>query len=142
MLLASGRKLISLTGLVLILCAFAASQAKPEEAAGKTAASWLALVDSGKYSESWDAAAEYFKSAVTKDQWQKALQSTRTPLGKLISRKLKSATYTKSLPGAPDGEYVVILYDSSFENKQSAVETVVPMLDKDGTWRVSGYFIK
>jgi len=42
----------------------------------------------------------------------------------------------------PDGEYVVIQYDSSFEHKQSAVETVTPMLDKDGKWRVSGYYIK
>jgi ribosomal protein S17E len=37
---------------------------------------------------------------------------------------------------------VIIQYDSSFENKKSAVETVTPMLDKDGKWRVSGYYIK
>ena len=63
-------------------------------------------------------------------------------LGKVHSRTLKTATYTKSLPGAPDGEYVVIQYESSFEHKQSAIETVTPMLDTDGKWRVSGYFIK
>ena len=45
-------------------------------------------------------------------------------------------------PGAPDGEYVVIQYEASFENKASAVETITPMLDKDGQWRVSGYFMK
>ena len=83
-----------------------------------------------------------FKAAVTKNQWLSALNSTRGPLGKLVSRKLKSATYTKTLPGAPDGEYVVLQYDTSFEHKQSAVETITPTLDKDGTWRVSGYFIK
>jgi hypothetical protein len=60
----------------------------------------------------------------------------------MLSRKLKSAKYTTTLPGAPDGEYVVIQFDSSFEHKQSAVETITPMLDKDGKWRVSGYFIK
>jgi hypothetical protein len=60
----------------------------------------------------------------------------------MLTRKLKSAAYTKTLPGAPDGEYVVIRYESSFEHKQSAVETVTPMLDKDGVWRVSGYYIK
>jgi hypothetical protein len=32
------------------------------------------------------------------------------------SRKLKSATYKTSLPVAPDGQYVVIQYDSSFEH--------------------------
>ena len=60
----------------------------------------------------------------------------------MISRKLKGAQYETSLPGAPDGEYVVIQYDTSFENKQSAVETITPTLDKDGQWRVSGYFIR
>lgn len=27
-------------------------------------------------------------------------------------------------------------------NKKSAIETVTPMMDKDGKWRVSGYYIK
>ena len=47
-----------------------------------------------------------------------------------------------SLPGAPDGEYVVIQFEASFGNKRASVETVTPMLDKDGQWRVSGYYIK
>jgi len=42
----------------------------------------------------------------------------------------------------PDGDYVIIQFDTSFENKKSAIETVTPMLDKDGVWRVSGYYIK
>jgi hypothetical protein len=46
------------------------------------------------------------------------------------------------LPAAPDGNYVVLKYDTSFENKKSATETIAPMLDKDGKWRVSGYYIK
>jgi hypothetical protein len=57
-------------------------------------------------------------------------------------RALKNANYTKTLPGAPDGEYVVLQYETSFEHKQSAAETVTPTLDKDGKWPVSGYFIK
>jgi hypothetical protein len=66
----------------------------------------------------------------------------RKPLGSLVSRKLKSAKYTKTLPGAPDGEYVVLQFATSFTNKKEAVETITPMLDKDGKWKVSGYFIK
>ncbi len=52
------------------------------------------------------------------------------------------ATFTRTVPGAPDGEYVVIQFDTQFENKAAAVETVTPMREKDGSWRVSGYFIK
>ena len=70
------------------------------------------------------------------------MQAVRTPLGSLISRQVKTQTYKTELPGAPDGEYVVIQFDTSFENKRSAIETVTPMRDKDGAWRVSGYFIR
>jgi hypothetical protein len=58
------------------------------------------------------------------------------------SRKVVSSEYSKTLPGAPDGEYVVIQFDASFENKKAAVETLTSMKDKAGLWRVSGYFVK
>ena len=115
---------------------------KPEATAQKSAEQWLALVDAGKYPESWKAAAGYFQTAVSQDQWEHSIVAVRKPLGDLVSRKLKSAKYTKSLPGAPDGEYVVLQFDTSFANKKEAVETVTPMLDKDGKWKVSGYYIK
>ena len=135
-------RLVSVLLFAVLFAVSAAAQGKSEQVAQQSADAWLALVDSGKYAQNWDEAAQLFKSAVTKDQWQNALHATRDPLGKLVSRKVKSATYTKTLPGAPDGEYVVIQYETSFEHKQSAVETVTPMLDKDGKWRVSGYYIK
>ena len=117
-----------------------------DEAAKKAAQAateqWLALVDQGQYAESWGTAASYFKNAVPENQWVQSMKGARQPLGKMISRTLKSATFTKSLPGAPDGQYVVIQYATSFENKASAVETVTPMRDPDKQWRVSGYFIK
>ena len=113
-----------------------------ELAAQAASLGWLALVDHGKYAESWEGAAEYFKNAVTLQQWQQSMVAFRKPLGGVVSRKLKSMNYTSTLPGAPDGEYVVIQYDTSFENKRSAAETITPMLDKDGKWRVAGYYIK
>jgi hypothetical protein len=132
----------SLFALLLGVCSTVQAQQKPEQLAQQSADSWLALVDSGKYADSWQESSQLFKAHVTREQWQSMLHATRDPLGKMHSRKLKSATYTKALPGAPDGEYVVIHYESSFEHKQSAVETITPMLDKDRKWRVSGYFIR
>ena len=128
--------------LVLGICLAVQAQQKSEQLAQQSSDAWLALVDSGKYADSWQEASQLFKAAVTKEKWQDALRASRDPLGKMLSRKLKSATYKTTLPGAPDGEYVVIQYESSFDHKQSGVETVTPMLDKDGKWRVSGYYIK
>jgi hypothetical protein len=44
----------------------------PEKAARKSAIEWLALVDAGKYGESWTEASEAFKAAVSRTQWQDA----------------------------------------------------------------------
>jgi hypothetical protein len=127
---------------LLGICSSIQAQQKPEQFAQQSADAWLTLVDSGKYVDSWQEASQLFKAHVTKEQWKSALTATRDPLGKLLSRKLKSATYSETLPGAPDREYVVIQYETSFEHKQSAIETITPMLDKDGMWRISGYYIK
>ena len=133
---------------MLVLClalwgGFAAAQgAEKEKAALAAAQDWLSMVDSEDYRMSWKQAAEYFRNAVTDEQWVQSLNAVRKPLGKLISRKVQSTIYRTSLPGAPDGEYVIIQFKTAFENKRSAVETVTPMLDKDGSWRISGYFIK
>ncbi len=119
-----------------------ASTHDKEKAAIAAAEKWVALLDSGNYATSWNSAAEYFKSSISQAQWEQAVKSVRGPLGKLISRKVLSKTYTRTLPGAPDGEYVIIQFKTSFQNKESAIETITPMLDKDGKWRVSGYYIK
>ena len=50
-----------------------------EHAAIVAAEKWLALVDAANYAASWQTAAEYFKGAVTQEQWQQALQAGRTP---------------------------------------------------------------
>jgi hypothetical protein len=85
---------------------------------------------------SWDEAAPLFKGAVSKGQWAQMLQATRAPLRKVIFRTVKSAVYKTSLPGAPDGQYVVIRASPS-------IETVTPSLGDDGRqWRVSGYFMR
>lgn len=128
-------------GLMLVAVSGMAEQSEKEKVAVTAAEKWLGLVDEGKYAESWKEAAEYFRNAVKPEQWAESMQAIRKPLGKLVSRKMKGASYKTSLPGAPDGEYVIIHFETSFENKKSAIETVTPMMDKDGKWRVSGYFI-
>ena len=129
-------------GLLLVVGVAMAQVPDKEKAAISVAEKWLAAVDDGHFAGSWQEAAAYFRNAISKEQWEQSLQAVRKPLGKLKSRQVLGKSYKTSLPGAPDGEYVVIQFKTSFENKASAVETVTPMMDKDGKWRVSGYFIK
>jgi hypothetical protein len=138
------RRMVSMVVVGLIAAGVSGIAAEPEKekAAVAAAESWVALVDGGKYGESWKEAAEYFRNAVKQEQWEQAARAVRQPLGQLISRKVKTTAYKTALPGAPDGEYVLIEFETVFEHKKTAIETVTPMMDKDGKWRVSGYFIK
>lgn len=131
-----------LSALTLLGCAAAQGETEEVEAAVEAAEAWLALVDEGKYDESWSEAASYFRQAVDKATWRQQMVGVREPLGKKLRRSVRSSKYMTSVPGAPDGEYVVIQTDAQFENKRSAIETVTPMRDSDGRWRVSGYYIK
>ena len=77
--------------LATVLCA--RSQEKPEDAAQDAASYGVALVDDGRYAESWDHASELFRNTISKEGWKSALHGTRDPLGKVISRKVISTSY-------------------------------------------------
>jgi hypothetical protein len=119
-----------------------AAETRPEDAAQPVATEWLALVDGGKYVESWKKMSPGFKKAVSKRKWSSTVSEIRKPLGDLTARKLKSAEYSKELPGAPEGEYVVLQYDSTFAHRSTAIEKVTLILGQDLNWRVSSYAVK
>jgi hypothetical protein len=129
-----------------LLIAFAAgvrADEKADEAAAQTVAlGWLHEIDAGQYAQAWRQAAAPVKAAATADQFSSAMDVARRPLGAVTSRKFVSATYATSLPGAPPGKYVVVVYATDFAGRRAAKEVITPMLEKDGRWRVSGYYIR
>ncbi len=118
-------------------------QADPqaEKAAVTAALAWLKLVDARKYKESWEQASKMVQAAVSQADWTRQMTLVSGMFGGLVSRKLATAQFHTSLPGAPDGKYVVITFTSVFKNKATAVETITPALE-GGKWKVSGYYIK
>ena len=118
------------------------AQAPDTSAAQLSAQSWLSLVDSQNYGASWVNAASAFRARVTREQWDRAVRAARTPFGDLKSRTVKSVAASTTLPGAPDGEYVTVQFDTAFAQKAEAVETVISMRDTDREWHVAGYFVR
>ncbi len=112
------------------------------EQAKAAALSWLPLIDSGAYAESWDESSELFRESLGKAKWETSMTVFRKPFGSVLSREFKSAEYKTSLDGAPDGEYVILQFTTSFANKAAALELVTPKKDSDGVWRVTGYYVK
>lgn len=118
------------------------SAAAAVSAAQGAAQSWLKLVDSQHYDQSWDSAAAVFRSAVTKPQWAGAVKEGRSQFDPLGERTLIAANYTTQLPNVPPGQYVVIQYRTKAGHGKTVVETITPARDKDGRWRVAGYYIR
>lgn len=118
------------------------TQGNPAKLAVASAEQWLKIIDADNYDKGWGHASEYLKNAVSKDSFKQTLQGVRKPLGSMENRSLTSAQYTTRLPGSPDGEYVVIQFKTAFENKAYAVETLISKKEKDGQWKVAGYYIK
>lgn len=127
----------------LLAAASVAHAAGPadHDAAAKDAGAWLAVVDAGKYADSWQQASPAFQKAEAQAAWEQALQTVRTPLGKLVKRELADAKYSTTLPGMPDGQYWVLHENTVFEHKAAAVETVV-LVPAGDSWKVAGYFIR
>jgi len=114
-----------------------------KEAAEKAALAWLSFVDGGKYAQAWEAASDIVKNAIQQEQFGSTSAAVRTPLGAVEGRKLKSATPATQLPGAPDGQYMVLLFDTSFaEKKEGLVETVILAKGAEGAWKLAGYWIR
>lgn len=128
---------------VLLVCPGAArAQDEATSEARASAKEWLGLLDDHEYEKAWQAAGTLLQAAVTPEEWSTKMSVTLGPMGKADSRAARSSEYSTTMPGAPDGEWVVVKFDTTFEKKQRALETVIMRKESDGTWKVSGYFIR
>ena len=74
--------------------------------------------------------------------WVKALGTSRSPLGGVLSRTVRTAEEQNAGPGGAVGKYYHIEFSSVFENNDSVVETLVMILESDGQWRMFNYIIR
>ena len=110
--------------------------------AQKEARIWLELTDRGDALASWSAAGKQFQNAISADKWADALKQVRPALGAVVDRTLLSTQFTTNFKGARDGDYVLLVFRSSFAKKIDSHETVTLEHEADGAWRVIGYFIR
>lgn len=111
------------------------------EQAGQAALRWLASLDANNFEACWNGLAPAVKGQVAKADFDGSLSAVREQYGSVRTRHPSKVTFTHAMPGAPDGDYVVLQYDTEFSKGARAVETVIPMRTADG-WKVSGYFVR
>jgi hypothetical protein len=124
---------------IAVLPGTAYTQQTAQQRAAQSAKSWLALVDAGKYGQSWNDVSQYLKKKITKKEWVAELQQIRAPLGAVTSRRFADVQLRNDLRGLPAGQYAAVQFTTTFEKSPTAPE-VVAMVLESGQWRVVAYF--
>jgi hypothetical protein len=125
-----------------LVAGVAVAQDPKATAAQTSARDWLALADRSDAQATWNAAGKKFQAAMPVAGWADALTKVRTPLGPVKSRTVFKTSFQTTFPGAPQGDYALIVYATSYANKADGRETVTLERESDGQWRVVGYFIR
>lgn len=114
----------------------AAETAVAETDAVRAARAWLALVDAGDWSGSWEAASQTFRALNTRERWTEVAQSVQTPLGRVIAHRLVGAEF---VPAPPAG-YQLVKFRSHYANRPDAVLSL-SLVQEDARWKVTGILI-
>jgi Protein of unknown function (DUF4019) len=109
-----------------------------EKAAHAAAEEWLASIDRADYAAAYAREPARLRTATTEEQFVRSMEGRRQPFGRVLSRSLIGAAFTRKLTGAPDGNYESILFRTSFQNKKVAGERVILSRESDD-WKVVDY---
>ena len=111
------------------------------EQAAPVAQKFLDMLDQGKYAESWQSSAQLMQGKIAQKEWVEKLTKARTLSGDMVARERKSASYSTEAQDSPDGEYILLTYESSFQKASEVTEYVTVALE-EGRWKVAGYFME
>ena len=136
--------------LLLLAAAVAAQSMMPAQREALNAAErWLVPLDDERYVDAYAMASEPFKASVTRQQWRDGIAKIRKDYGKVVSRTGEKMAFKGKVPAPDDpnaqtapGTEVAILFDTTFEKNRKAAEEVTMVLERDGIWRMAGYYIK
>lgn len=102
---------------------------------------FVAVVDSGDFFSAYDSGSKILKSLSDKDEWAAEQNRVFELLGRSLDRQLKTVRSRDSYPGMPDGNYLIVCYQTRTEYKTEAVEVLLLKESGEG-WRVCKYSIR
>jgi hypothetical protein len=108
----------------------------------KAAKSWLEKLDKGYFQQCYDETSQILKNNLDKTQWLENMTAYRKPLGQAEKRKEINMFYEDQPQNAQPGDYVTAQYACVFQQKVVVIESVVLFKNQDGSWQVSGYWLK
>lgn len=138
-------RLLGVTGsfFVCLLLTTQLAVAGPQQNDVRDAAgSFLELLDAGSYQQAWWEGSDLLHLTTDVDQWAEQMRARRDLFGEFVERSLKNVVSRNSLPGLPDGDYAIVLYDCRYEHKQKGLEMMTLGKDAYGAWKVVSYHLR
>jgi hypothetical protein len=144
---------MKLLHLLVVVAAFAfgsgaQAMSTAERNAVNAAEKWLVFVDAERYAEAWPRASSSFQSKVGRQEWRDGARDLRRPYGRVVLRKAAKIAFVGAEAPTSDGgdlkpgATVAIIFDTKFAGSKNGHEEVSVEYEKDGVWRVAGYFIR
>jgi len=106
-----------------------------QESLKQLATSWLNLIDTEHFAESWQPLGKKLKAKYSESTWGSALHPLLSQTGKVKKRTFRSVSYSD-----PQGESVIVEFDSSFTNA-SVTKEIVTLAQEDGQWKIVSYSV-
>lgn len=102
---------------------------------------FIAIIDKGDYSHAYSSASFCMHFLKHEAEWVDEQIRTRKLIGKPLSRQLKSIRSRETYPGLPDGDYLLIHYQTETEHKAKATEVIL-LRHQEKQWQVCLYYLK
>ncbi|MBA3237820.1 MAG: DUF4019 domain-containing protein [Parachlamydiaceae bacterium] len=99
---------------------------------------WLKLLDQGNYGGSWETATKFIQYTLSREEWIQSMDILRKPLGSMTDRTLVDMRVAMDPPNAPQGEYMILVFDTKFSSGNTAKE-LLTMQEHEGVWRLYTY---
>lgn len=102
---------------------------------------FIKQVDQGEFLESWNDSSIVFQMLRPQNEWKLYLDAMRVPHGSVKSREVRFHKAVDNPPNMIPGEYMVVLYKTTFSDGFVGDELVTLNKGRDGKWSVIIYLI-
>jgi Protein of unknown function (DUF4019) len=137
-------KLKRIVTLVLFICICFSSSVSAELFSSEallSAEAFVVEIDKNDYRSAYANAAPILKLISQQDAWVKQQGLSFRLLGKSLKRQLMTVRSRESYPGFPDGNYLIVCYQTQTEYKSKAIEVLL-LKEQGQVWQVCKYSIR
>lgn len=133
---------ITLLGLSCLLLAPSATLANLLSQDAVAAAERFArIIDSGNSSDAYTQASPLLRLALNEQEFKTDIERAHILLGPVQQRQLTALRSVGIYPHLPDGEYLIVQFETRTLHKNKAAEIIV-LQRQDGLWLVADYSIR